>query len=110
MGVILEKFGKNTFVVKGLPASGLNISTQHFVEHFLKSYVQNQELEINLHENIARSMAYQMRIPKGKKLQDEEMSDLIDKLFACENPYNTPSGKKCFITFGLDEIEKRFRN
>ena len=110
VGVMLEKFGQNTFIVNGLPPSGLNLSTQNFVEHFLTSYLENQELEINPQENIARSMAFQMRIPKGKKLQDEEMSDLIDKLFACENPYNTPSGKKCFITFGLDEIEKRFRN
>ena len=110
VGIILEKFGQNTFIVKAVPSAGLSTKTSEFIEHFLENYSENLELEINPNENIARSLAQQMKIPKGKMLQHEEMRDLIDRLFACEVPFTSPRGKKCFITFGLDEIEKRFRN
>jgi DNA mismatch repair ATPase MutL len=38
------------------------------------------------------------------------MSSLIDELFACEKPYNAPGGNFTFVSFSLDELEKRFEN
>jgi DNA mismatch repair protein MutL len=53
-------------------------------------------------------MAKSSALPKGQALSNQEMIALIDQLFACENPYNCPNGKKCFITFELEDISKRF--
>lgn len=110
VGFQIEKFGQNTFVVNALPVDGLDVPSDKFINNFVEAYTANQELELKLDENIARSMAGQMKIAKGKSLTDVEMQALIDKLFACQMPYASPSGKKCIITFGLDEVEHRFRN
>ena len=110
LGFQIEKFGSNTFVVNGLPAMEIELSTNEFLNQFIETYYKNQELQMGIKENLARSMAQQLKIKKGKTLSNHEMNDIIDRLFACEVPYNTPGGKRCFVTFGLDELEKRFRN
>ena len=110
VGIQIEKIEKLTYLVKALPIEGLNDSPAKFLDQFVESYAENQDERLDFRENIARSMARQMSIQKGKKLNQIEMQELIDKLFACEMPYMSPSGKKCFITFGLDEVEQRFRS
>jgi len=110
IGFHIEKFGLNTFVINSTPGEGLRESPSEFVKRFVTTYAENQELDIGVEENIARSFATQNRITKGKRLSLAEMQSLIDQLFACDNPYTNPSGKKCFITFGLDEVETRFNN
>ena len=109
-GIQLEKFSKDTYVIKATPVDGLKLSPKEFLNSFLDSYIQNLELQIDIQDNIARSMAQQTKIKKGKKLSEIEMRELIDKLFACKMPYLSPSGSKCFITFGLDELEEKFKN
>ena len=37
-----------------------------------------------------------------------EMQDLIDRLFACEQPYHTADGLKTMITLEMDDLDKRF--
>lgn len=110
VGFQIEKFGNNTFVVNALPTEGLNEEPAVFIEKFVTSYIENVQTTTEIYENIAKSMAKHMSIKKGKSLSELEMQELIDQLFACEMPYVTPTGKKCFITFGLDELEKRFKS
>ena len=102
--------GNNTFVINALPTEGLNEAPTTFIEKFITSYVENVQTSSEIYENIAKAMAKHMSIKKGKSLSELEMQELIDQLFACEMPYVSPTGKKCFITFGLDELEKRFKS
>ena len=53
-------------------------------------------------------MAQSAAIKKGKRLDVEEMRTLVDELFACENPYTSPIGKKCFVNYELSDLEKQF--
>ena len=53
-------------------------------------------------------MARSSAIKRGSSLTPIEMKELIDQLFACTIPYKNPSGRNCFITYELDELEKRF--
>ncbi len=110
IGFHIEKFGQNTFVINATPVDGLRESASVFVNNFIATYAENLELQISIPENIARSYAINNCIPKGKRLTPTELQSLIDQLFACENPYMSPRGKKCFITFGLDEVESQFNN
>jgi len=38
----------------------------------------------------------------------QEMQELIDQLFACQIPHLNPTGKKCFIVYELDELNRNF--
>ena len=53
-------------------------------------------------------MARSASIKRGQVLQEEEMQDIIDRLFACEVPYHSPFGRKCFITYTLEDLDKQF--
>ena len=41
-------------------------------------------------------------------LKDEERNNLIDRLFACENPYLSPQGKSTVVQLSTDDFEKYF--
>ncbi len=60
-------------------------------------------------ENIALALAEASSIKSGQSLTNEEMSDLINRLFACENPNYTPDGKTTMVIFSQDEIVAKFR-
>lgn len=110
LGFDIQAFGKdNSFVIHGVPASlNANENEQKIIEQLLEQYKANLELRLDNKENIARSMARSAAIKRGQKLSAAEMQSLTDKLFACAVPYKSPTGRNCFITFELDELQKRF--
>ncbi len=110
IGFDIREFGKNTYIIHGVPADTVNYDSAALLEGLIENYKQNlQELKSNKRENIARSMARNMCIKSGKALSHEEMNNLIDELFACKMPYSTPSGKLTITTFSSEELDKRFK-
>ena len=109
LGFDIQEFGTNTFVVNGIPSELAGKQDElKLIETLLEQYKNNLSLKLNIKENIARSMAKSASIKTGQSLEVEEMQALIDQLFACEVPYKSPSGRKCFISVELDELAKRF--
>jgi DNA mismatch repair protein MutL len=110
MGFDISEFGKNTFVIHGIPADTADHDSASLLEGLIENYKQNlQELKSDKRENLARSMAYNMAVKSGKELRQEEMNNLIDELFACSMPYSTPGGKPTITTFSLEDLDKRFK-
>ncbi|MCC7246418.1 MAG: DNA mismatch repair endonuclease MutL [Saprospiraceae bacterium] len=109
LGFEIAEFGGNAFVVHGIPAelTASNISEEKWLEKLLFQYKNQLDLSLNSEQNLARAMARSAAVRRGQPLSITEMQDLIDGLFACEMPYASPFGKKTFVTFGLDEIQKR---
>ena len=107
IGLDLEKFGDRTFVIQGLPA-GINISGKQLLDKIIEDYAENRSSDLKLEEKLAASFAKQTAIKRSKHLTKEEMILLIDELFACQVPYSSPSGKKCFVTVNEEEIGKYF--
>ncbi len=109
LGFEIQEFGKNTFVVHGRPSGlGSGDEVQRIIEEMLEQYKMNIDIYSNVKENIARSLSKSTAIKRGQRLEVSEMQVLIDRLFACEVPYKSPSGRNCFLTFELDDLEKRF--
>jgi DNA mismatch repair protein MutL len=110
MGFDISEFGKNTFVIHGVPADTADHDPAALLEGLIENYKQNLlELKSDKRENLARSMAYNMSVKSGKMLSQEEMNNLIDELFACKMPYSTPAGKPTITTFSLDDLDRRFK-
>ncbi len=111
LGFDLAEFGGTSFVVHGYPADlGTTGQEEAVLEKLLSQYKDNLELELGTAENLARSMARSAALRRGQSLDAREMQDLIDQLFACEVPFKSPSGRNCFITFELDDLQKRFNS
>ncbi|NJN41988.1 MAG: DNA mismatch repair endonuclease MutL [Flammeovirgaceae bacterium] len=106
LGFQFEEFGKNSLLITGLPADSRN-DDQELLEGLLEQFKHHQnELNLPIHENLARALATKACIKLGQVLQTEERSALIEGLFACSNPNYSPKGSPTFYIFDASKIEK----
>lgn len=110
LGFQLRPFGKTTYVIEGIPADlGTNVNETKVVEQLLEDFKNNKaELKIDKRDNLARSLAKSSAIKEGTCLSNEAMSDLIDKLFACESPNISIHGRPTITTITLQELMDKF--
>lgn len=110
LGFEIGEFGKNTFVIHGLPA-GLEAGTNpiELLRATVVNYQENLEFQLGTDMNMARSLAASACMKRGKPLTVAEMKTLVDKLFACETPFTSPSGHKTFVHYDLEDIKKQFK-
>jgi len=110
LGFKIEVFGKNTFIVNGIPG---NLSTgreKELFEGLIEQFKMNQsELAVPIRENLARSLAKRASLKSGQPLERQEMQSVIDSLFGCSTPNYAPDGRPTFFIFGLNKIETYFR-
>lgn len=107
MGFELSNMGGGSYAVNGIPAGieGLNISV--LVGDMVASTLEdgssvNEEIDKALALSLARNAA----IPHGQVLGNEEMENLVNELFACNNVNYTPTGKTILTILKQLDIEK----
>lgn len=109
IGFEFSDFGSNTIVINGVPADLKTVNEKVLFEGFIEQFKQNQsELSISNDENVARAIAKRSSIKVGNALTQEEMSSLIDQLFACKNPNYSPDGRKTTFILELEKIDQFF--
>lgn len=110
LGFEIGEFGKNTFVIHGIPA-GLESSTNsiELLNDIIDNYNDNMEFQLGIDLNIARSFAQAAALKRGKPVSVEDLRKIIDQLFACESPFTSPGGHKTFIQYTMDDIKKQFK-
>ena len=111
LGFDIQEFGRQSFVIHSFPSDIVAGGEKQIIEELLEQYKRNLSIsKLNKRENLARALAHSSAIRPGKQLSEKEMSHLIDELFACEKPYTAPGGNFTFVSFPMDELEKRFEN
>jgi len=111
VGFAFEYFGENSIVINGIPSLIKVDSGKAIFNGVLEDYKKNfLEYKDSYIENLARSMATNSGIKKGKKLTIEEMISIIDQLFACKNPNYSPNGQLIYYILGLEKIDDLFKN
>lgn len=109
LGFDISYRGKNSFLIKGIPASISKENPKGTIEGMIENFKRNLiDIRVEKSINLARSMAKRIAVKHGENLQIEEMQDLIDRLFACKQPYHSLDGKPTLITINFEEIENRF--
>ncbi|AFD09353.1 DNA mismatch repair endonuclease MutL [Solitalea canadensis] len=109
LGFDIREFGRNSVVVDGVPSDVAGGNEALLLENLLENFKQNATiLKLDKRDNLARSLAKNASLKAGTPLTKEEMTLLIDELFACQMPKVSVAGKPTFITIGLDELLKRF--
>ena len=110
LGFDFNVFGKNSIVINGGPAEVSTGNEKALFEGFIEQFKKNKnDLSIGTVENMARSIARRSCIKSGQKLGSDEMTALIDQLFACENPNYSPAGQLTFSMVSLDKIANFFK-
>jgi DNA mismatch repair protein MutL len=109
LGFEISEFGSNSFVVHAYPADINYANETQIIEEFIEQFKNSSGLgKFSKRENVAKSLAYTAAIKYGKVLSVGEMQNLIDELFACENPFVAPTGRKTFIKYSLQDLDKEF--
>ncbi|MCB0665325.1 MAG: DNA mismatch repair endonuclease MutL [Saprospiraceae bacterium] len=109
LGFEIESFGKNTFILHGIPAHLSNIGEEENLFHeLLEQFRMNVDLDWSEEKKLAALLARSSCTKRGTAMNPMEMRSLIDQLFACDEPFKSPFGKKCFITFELEQLESKF--
>lgn len=110
MGFNVELMSGNTAMVSGVPADIDIGDEQSVLKSMLHQYRElDGKFEFDERRKLAIAFASKTAIPKGKKLTDMEMENLLDQLFACEQPYQDPLEKPTLEYIPLEDIEARFR-
>jgi len=110
LGFELEPFGKNAYMINGMPAGLETQGEQKVLEGIMEEYKNSAGAEkLDKREKLARAFAKNTAIKIGRPLAYEEMTRLIDELFACKLPYYSPDGRPALITISSDELDKKFK-
>jgi len=107
-GFEIELAGNNKIHLKGVPADIKMPKGQELIEQFFEEYHQNKNVTESINERIAISLARASSISQNRKMEYEEMRELVDKLFACSAPNYTPEGEKIISLMQTEDIERLF--
>ncbi len=110
LGFDMEEFGQNSFVINGLPVGMSESDTKATLESIIENY-KKESSSLSFDKNIilARAMASNLSIKPGIRLEQEEMEDLFNNLFACAVPEKSPGGKDVLTILTIEEIDKLIR-
>ncbi len=107
LGFDIRDLGNNAIIVNGIPATVKNAVLKDLIDEMLETFKSYEgDLLLEAQDKIARAAAKASAIPYGKVLEQEEMRNLVDHLFACSNPNYSPGGKQVISIMSVEEIEK----
>lgn len=109
MGFVFTRWAEDHVTVEGIPVQMTESQVIIVFEDLM------QQMENGMHQNdfsyndaIAKSMAKSLAVRTGTALTEKEQEHLINSLFACKEPGNSPFLKPTFITLPLEELDKKF--
>jgi DNA mismatch repair protein MutL len=110
LGIDISDLGSNTIIVNSCPAGLKYPELSDMLEVLLEDYKQTeQHVGTSVILTLAASLAKAASAGGQQNLQEAEMRQLVDELFACENPNYSIEGKKIMSIIQKDEIEQYLR-
>lgn len=109
LGFDISNMGGGSFAIQGVPGGIEGLNPSSLVGDVLAGAIEQGNVpKEEVHRALALTMARSAAIVVGQVLSPDEMTALIDELFACDMPAYTPDGKKVFAIIEENDIEKRF--
>ncbi len=110
IGLYMEPFGGNTFVVKAVPSFLEGREIQPVIREIVE-----KALEIGVNPDLGKAMDESLKlmachgaIRASQKLSDLQIKGLLRQLDGCETPSNCPHGRPTWIKWDLKSLEKAF--
>ncbi|EFK11351.1 DNA mismatch repair protein, C-terminal domain protein [delta proteobacterium NaphS2] len=110
LGIELDHFGGNTFLLRSVPALLKDVNWQMLISEFISKLDEGVPLEgVHLTDEAIKIMACHGAIRAGQHLTPTEMSDLVRQLSEMDLPTNCPHGRPIFKSFTYFELSKMFK-
>ena len=109
LGFDLSVLGGGSFSVNAIPAGTEGLNPVELVRSIVHSSMEKGcHVEEDVQHYIALSLARSAAIVPGQVLSNDEMEALVDDLFVCANPNQTPDGKVIVAILEQKELELLF--
>ncbi|MBU4483901.1 DNA mismatch repair endonuclease MutL [bacterium] len=111
IGLEIEAFSENTYVVKAYPSILGNINPKKIVEGLLEDLESagNTSKLDDFVDVVLKSMACHGQVRAGQMLSTYEMTNLLDEMDKWSNTSHCPHGRPSFVILSKSEIEKMFK-
>lgn len=109
IGFTINVFSGNTIIIEAMPSDVKIGRESQILLDIIDFYKNTPESSFDMNEKIAAGYAFKNAIKTGDELNEQQMNNLVDQLFACEHPFYSPNGKPVIISMELDEIARRFK-
>ncbi|NDV64570.1 DNA mismatch repair endonuclease MutL [Bacteroides sp. 224] len=110
IGFDLSDLGGGSYAINGIPSGIEGLNSVELVRNMVYTAIEKgKDVREEVQNMLALTLARAAAIVYGQVLSDEEMSRLVDNLFACPMPNYTPDGQIVLSTIKEEEIERLFR-
>lgn len=110
VGLELENFGTNTFIVKNHPTWFISGQEESTIKEMVDFLLDNKKISLKeFREATAIMMSCKRSIKANHYLSNQEARTLIDDLKKAKNPYNCPHGRPVLVSVTNRDIEKMFK-
>lgn len=110
VGVYLEEFGQNSFVVREYPTWFPKDFESEIIEELIEQVLKERKTDVKkLREAAAIMMSCKRSIKANHYLDKSQMERLLQDLKTRVNPFTCPHGRPVIVHFRTYEIEKMFK-
>ena len=109
LGIELDHFGGNSFLLRAVPALLKRVEWQPFLSELISDYAENASDPTDLFDASVMLMACHGAIRAGQSLTQEEMTRLVTELGEMDLPTNCPHGRPIFRQLTFREMERMFK-
>ena len=110
LGIELEDFGKNTYILRQHPTWFKQGEEEEVVREMIDMFLNDDKLTVaKFREKTAIMMSCKRSIKANHHLEEEQAKVLLKKLSACENPFNCPHGRPVLVHFTSKDMEHMFK-
>ena len=109
MGFIVEEFGQNSIILRGVPILFGVPQAKIFFLEILDELKANLKSGYDIKLDKIMKIACSKAIKSGDRISNMEIESLIKQLKMTDNPYTCPHGRPTIIEISKNEIEKQFK-
>ncbi len=110
LGFEISNLGNNTYAIQGVPSEIENPDVARLIKTMLANIIETGlDVKSEIQEKLALSFARSVAINYGKPLSVEEITDIVNRLFACPTPNFTPDGKKILTVLDDEDMDRKLK-
>jgi DNA mismatch repair protein MutL len=110
VGVFLEEFGMNSYIVRSHPQWFPKGEEKQIIEDMIEQLLSMKKVDIKkLREEAAIMMSCKASIKANRHLRNDEIQALLDDLRNASDPFTCPHGRPIIVHYSSYEMEKMFK-
>ena len=110
IGLYLEDFGQNSFVVNTHPTWFVEGQEESTIKEMVDYVLNDSKISVaSFREKNAIMMSCKRAIKANHHIDGREAAQLLQNLTKAENPYNCPHGRPVLVEFSNKDLEKMFK-